>query len=71
MNRARLISTLLGLILLACAAVIYLDQRGTFGNTSAGTPPPASTEITPTSPTNTTTPVPAQPTDSSGYGGLK
>lgn len=52
MNRARLLGGLLGLILIACGAVIFLDQRGAFGPRDAasvsvpgiqGDPPPAST----------------------------
>ena len=65
MNRARLISVLLGLILVACAAVIYLDQQGQFGNTSVGTP---SAPVTTPAPT---TPAPANPSSGSGYGDLK
>ncbi|GAA5501245.1 hypothetical protein Dxin01_00977 [Deinococcus xinjiangensis] len=64
MNRARLIGTLLGLILLACAAVIYFDQQGAFGGNTANTPTTTPTTAPTTAPTTT-------PTDNSGYGGLK
>ncbi|SMB96029.1 hypothetical protein [Deinococcus hopiensis] len=52
MTRARLLGGLLALILLVCGAVIFLDQRGAFGDRDAasvstpalqGDPPPAST----------------------------
>ena len=61
MNRSRVIGTLLGLILVACMAVIVLDQLGAFGCAqNATTPTPAS----PSAPVGT-------PSTGDGYGDLK
>ncbi|GHF39011.1 hypothetical protein HNQ07_001798 [Deinococcus metalli] len=60
MNRSRLLGTVLFVVLLACVAVIVLDQMGLFsGAQSAGTPSP-----TPSAPAGT-------PTNGNGYGDLK
>lgn len=60
MRRARVLGTLLVLILLVCGGVIYLDQRGAFGESSPGqaTTPASSGTTTSTS-------------DDPGYGELK
>lgn len=65
MKRSRTISAILGLILVACAAVIFMDQNGLLGSQSATGP-----TISPTTPTE---PVPSKPTknNNSGYGDLK
>lgn len=60
MKRSRLIGGLLAVILLACVAVIVLDQMGLFGGTQ--------TTTTPTNNPNTT---PGTPSNGDGYGGLK
>lgn len=60
MRRARLLGTLLVLILLICGGVIYLDQRGAWGTST-----PSQTTATPTAPSTSTT------TGDPGYGELK
>lgn len=84
MTRSRVISVLLGLILVACGAVIVLDQQGAFGNdpfpgTAPATGnndynlPPSSPSGTGGTPGNTLPPSsnPTPPADNSGYGDLK
>ena len=61
MNRSRVIGTLLGLILVACMAVIVLDQLGAFGSAQNAT---TSTPASPTAPVGT-------PSTGDGYGDLK
>lgn len=61
MNRSRVIGTLLFVVLLACVAVITLDQMGMFGGLNAGTPAPGPS---PSAPIGT-------PTNGTGYGELK
>ncbi len=68
MSRARLIGTVLGLILLVCAGVIYADQKGMFGGQSTAASPLPATGTPATTPG--TAPVP-QPANSSGYGDVK
>lgn len=63
MNRSRLISILLFVILLGCVAVIALDQLGMFGGPQ--------TVNAPASPPATPTPLPGTPSTSDGYGDLK
>ncbi|GBF07319.1 hypothetical protein DAERI_130149 [Deinococcus aerius] len=60
MRRARVLGTLLVLILLICGGVIYLDQRGALGASS-----PGQTTATPATPSTST------PSDDPGYGELK
>ncbi|UQN07510.1 hypothetical protein [Deinococcus sp. QL22] len=64
MSRSRVIGGLLALILLACGAVIFLDQNGAFGTTSQSVTTPS--PITPDAPA----PLPDTST-SDGYGELK
>lgn len=66
MSRSRVVGGLLALILVVCGAVIYLDQNGTFGDTSTPVVNPVDTSTTPTSPA----PLPDTST-SDGYGELK
>ncbi|EYB66966.1 hypothetical protein DEIPH_ctg056orf0006 [Deinococcus phoenicis] len=61
MTRARVLGALLALILLVCGVVIYLDQRGAFGETSASGPGPATAPLTPNPPAS----------GDPGYGELK
>ena len=61
MNRIRLLSGLLALILLGCGAVIFLDQRGAFGGGTAGHPGVST-------PANPGTPLPSS---GDGYGDLR
>ncbi|WP_309571246.1 hypothetical protein [Deinococcus sp.] len=62
MSRSRLIGTILFVVLLACVAVIVLDQMGMFsGSQSAGTP---TSSPSPSAPAGT-------PTNGNGYGELK
>ncbi len=61
MRRARVLGTLLVLILLVCGGVIYLDQRGAFGKSSTGQATNSASSGTNT----TSTP------DDPGYGELK
>lgn len=64
MSRSRVIGGLLALILLACGAVIFLDQNGAFGTPSQSVTLPS--PITPDAPA----PLP-DPSTSDGYGELK
>lgn len=64
MSRARLIGGLLAAILLACAVVIYLDQKNNAGSGSSGT------VSAPANPGSVPAPAP-QPSGSGGYGDLK
>ncbi|THF83622.1 hypothetical protein E7T09_21605 [Deinococcus sp. KSM4-11] len=60
MSRSRLLGTILFVVLLACVAVVVLDQMGVFsGSQTAGPPAPS-----PSAPAGT-------PTNGSGYGELK
>lgn len=65
MQRSKIISGVLGLIVVACAGVIFMDQNGMLGGQNATTGP----TISPTKPTQPTKP--SKPDDNSGYGGLK
>ncbi|GAA5514240.1 hypothetical protein Dcar01_02995 [Deinococcus carri] len=60
MSRVRVLAALLGLILLACIAVVLLDQRGAFGDA-------AQTPSGPSQGLPNTPPVSGEP----GYGDLK
>lgn len=60
MSRVRLLRALLVLILLACVAVVLLDQRGAFGD--AAQTPGSPSQALPTTP-----PASGEP----GYGDLK
>ena len=70
-RRARTLSTLLGVILLACAAVVYLDQQGRFNADTPGTSGslPSTTDL-PLSP-DTTAPPAAPQEPEGGYGELQ
>ena len=67
MSRARLIGALLALIVLACVAVIVLDQRGFFGGQEPSPAPSPGWTVPTPDPAPTPEPV---PTDNSGYGDL-
>lgn len=64
MNRARVLGVLLALILLGCGVVIFLDQRGAFGNTST------SSTVSNSTSSNGTPPATDSPNDD-GYGNLR
>lgn len=63
MNRSRLISGVLVVILLVCGVVIFLDQNGVFSGSNSGSRPPV------TAPSGQ--PTTAPPTTGDGYGDLK
>ncbi len=64
MTRSRIVGSLLALILLACGAVIFLDQNGAFGS-----PPQSVNTPVPITPDNSA-PLPDTST-SDGYGELR
>lgn len=64
MTRSRLIGGLLGLVLLACAAVIVLDQNGMLSSGTQTTKTQKNNTPTPSDPGNNTS-------NGDGYGGLK